>query len=84
MRIHIKEPGRFAVYKGKIVLTHFQGTNNTIIRDRFGDIKRVKNEKLDDLTLEKLNEGLIENTSLREVATIEEYIVVGDYNNGDE
>ena len=84
MRIHIKEPSRFAMLNGNIVLTHFQDTHNTIIRNSDGDIQRVKNEKLDGLTLEELNEGLLENTSLREVAAIEEYIVVGDHNNDDE
>ena len=84
MRIHIKEPSRFAMLNGNIVLTHFQDTHNTIIRNSDGDIQRVKNEKLNGLTLEELNEGLLENTSLREVAAIEEYIVVGDYNNDDE
>jgi len=83
MRIYIKEPGRFAKYKGEIVLTHFQDTNNTIIRDQYGDVLRVKNDKLYGLTIEELSEGLKNDDSLRETAAIEEYITVGDYNNDD-
>lgn len=83
MRIYIKEPGRFAKYKGKIVLTQFQDTDNTIIRDQYGDVLRVKNDKLHGLTIEELSEELKNDDSLREIAAIEEYITVGDYNNDD-
>lgn len=83
MRIYVKNPGRFAKYKGEIVLTHFQDNNNTIIRDNDGDIQRVRNEKLEGLSIIELNEALETDTSLREVAVMEDYIVVGDHNNDD-
>ena len=83
MRIYVKNPGRFAKYKGEIVLTHFQDNNNTIIRDNDGDIQRVRNEKLEGLRIIELNEALETDTSLREVAVMEDYIVVGDHNNDD-
>lgn len=83
MRIYVKNPGRFAKYKGEVVLTHFQDTNNTIIRDNDGDIHRVANEKLEGLSIIELNEALETDTSLREVAEIEDYVIVGDYNNDD-
>ena len=83
MRIYVKNPGRFAKYKGEIVLTHFQDNNNTIIRDNDGDIQRVRNKKLEGLSIIELNEALETDTSLREVAVMEDYIVVGDHNNDD-
>ncbi len=78
MRIYVKNPGKFAKYKGQVVLTHFQDDNNTIIRDHHGDILRVNTEKLDGLSIVELNEALESDESLREVAADEEYIVVGE------
>lgn len=78
MRIYIKNPGRFAKYKDQVVLTHFQDTNHTIIRDDYGDILRVKTEKLEGISIEELNEALETNESLREVASHEDYITVGE------
>jgi|TARA_Y100000385_G_scaffold268539_1_gene305658 hypothetical protein len=78
MRIYVKNPGRFAKYKGQVVLTHFQDTNNTIIRDNYGDIQRVNTDKLEAISIVELNEALESDESLREVASHEEYITVGE------
>lgn len=78
MRIYIKNPGKFAKYKGKIVLTHFNDEVNTVIRDHNDDVHRVKTTKLEYPTVDELHTALETEIGLREVAEAEDYIVVGE------
>jgi hypothetical protein len=78
MRIYIKSPGKFAKYKGKVVLTHHQDNEHSIIRDETDDVHRVKTNTLDGLSIIELNEALDTNISLREVAEAEDFITIGE------